>query len=167
MLTIAVAIAAMGAAVYLSRKDAWERQQVTFVAQPQVRHTATTSDVTIEMTNTGNRPTVVHDIRLVGDDGGTLLSFRATGRSSPGLPVRLEAPDEREVRLDVPVDETYERVRRVEVDLLGDDKPRKVKHWPVLWLPAATARGHAGGIGILTVTPPRAGDVTYSEKRSK
>lgn len=162
-LALVVALLVAFLSVYVAVRDRWERKQVEFRGNPSVSYTPTTATVTVLCTNTGNRATVVRDIRLILEDGRTLATFRAPGRAEPPLPMRLDAPDERAIRLlDIPRADGY-RIRRVEVELLDEDKPREVIDWPVLELPPTVASGKSDARAELTVqlpgdTPAATGD---------
>jgi hypothetical protein len=153
----------------LMGREKRERRQVVFRANPRVEYTPTTATVTVSLANTGNRPTAIRDIRLILDDGRTLASSRSPGHSNPALPVRLDAPAENDIRLDVPREDGH-RIRRVEVDLLGDDEPREVVNWPTLELRPATVSASATVTGELKVTPAQraqASGITMGQEGSE
>ncbi len=74
--------------------------------------------VALSLLSTGNRATVVRDIRLVSAEGESYRLYRSSpGRAQPPLPFRVDAPDEKVATLDL-TDEDEKRLNDIEVDLL-------------------------------------------------
>lgn len=150
--TLLLALVPIVTGALFSYRERYERQLVKVDSQRTrvefQEGTGKPHRATLSILNTGNRATVVRDVRLVALDGATFLSYRLTkGRCDPALPFRLDAPDERAVVLELTNDEE-QRVGKIDVDLLDRTSPIE---WPY---PRAAAAGHAGASGTLTVTPP-------------
>ncbi|HEU4384415.1 MAG TPA: hypothetical protein VFR85_13085 [Anaeromyxobacteraceae bacterium] len=79
--------------------------------------------VVLALLRTGNRATVVRDIRLVSAEGESYVVYRdSPHRAQPPPPFRLGAPEERIATLEL-TEEEEERLDRVEVDLLDETEP--------------------------------------------
>lgn len=116
--------------------------------------------VVLSLLSTGNRGTVVRNIRLVDIDGESYFGYRNfPGRAQPPLPFRLGAPDEGVASLEL-TDAEEARLARIEVDLLDGTKPIV---WPYKRL-SGQISGKATVSGTLTAGQPLIEAVTASDK---
>ncbi|WP_176063317.1 hypothetical protein [Anaeromyxobacter diazotrophicus] len=153
-----VALLAIMVTTILATRDRYERQlvvidptrtRVLFEEGSGEPHRAILS-----LLSTGNRPTVIRDVRLVAADGKPFVSYRGADRIAPALPFRLDAPDERVVTLEL-TDREAQQLDHIDVEFLGGTKPVR---WPYIRLSAA-ATGTSSASAILS-TAPAATDTT-------
>lgn len=146
-----VALLAIIVTVILAARDRYERQLVVIdPTRTRVMFEEGTGKphrAILSVLSSGNRPTVVRDVKLVDGKGVAFMSYRAAGTGSePRLPFRLDAPDEKIVTLEL-TNPDEQLLDHIDVEYLGGKKPIV---WPYVRMFGAAA-GKSGVSGSLTV----------------
>jgi hypothetical protein len=154
-----LAMVGVGVAVLLHFRERYDRNLVQLDERTRVEDVQGLPGqrrAILVLVSTGNRATVVRDIKLVDDKRMPFLSYRrqAEARCVPRLPFRLDAPDELVATLEL-TDAEEQRLKSIEVELLERTEPIV---WPYVRLQGGVIAGRGSLAGQPTVLPTPASD---------